>query len=65
MTTFLRDPSGDLPWEEDEQGVDVSHINDVNVSICYSFGNLLINLFSLTVIVNNIIMLSKFSFLLK
>lgn len=34
MSTFLRDPSGDIPWDEDEQGVDVVHINDVNVSAC-------------------------------
>lgn len=33
MSTFLRDPSGDIPWDEDEQGVDVVHINDVSVSI--------------------------------
>lgn len=33
MSTFLRDPSGDIPWDEDEQGVDVVHINDVNVSV--------------------------------
>lgn len=33
MSTFLRDPSGDIPWDEDEQGVDVVHINDVNVSM--------------------------------
>ena len=32
MITFLRDPSGDLPWDEDEQGADVFHINDINVS---------------------------------
>ncbi|KAK8753003.1 hypothetical protein OTU49_001936, partial [Cherax quadricarinatus] len=30
MATFLRDPSGDIPWDEDEQGADVVHINDVN-----------------------------------
>lgn len=30
MSTFLRDPAGDIPWDEDEQGVDVIHINDVN-----------------------------------
>nr|XP_027210450.1 protein disulfide-isomerase A5-like [Penaeus vannamei] len=30
MSTFLRDPSGDIPWDEDEQGVDVVHINDMN-----------------------------------
>lgn len=30
MSTFLRDPAGDIPWDEDDQGVDVIHINDVN-----------------------------------
>lgn len=33
MSTFLRDPSGDIPWDEDEQGVDVVHINDMNVGV--------------------------------
>ena len=32
MTTFLRDPAGDLPWDEDENGSDVMHIADVGVS---------------------------------
>ncbi|CAL4162068.1 unnamed protein product, partial [Meganyctiphanes norvegica] len=30
MSTFLRDPAGDIPWDEDDQGIDVIHINDVN-----------------------------------
>ncbi|KAL7638944.1 UNVERIFIED_CONTAM: hypothetical protein RMT77_010478 [Armadillidium vulgare] len=29
MVTFLRDPSGDLPWDEDPNGEDVTHINDI------------------------------------
>lgn len=28
MVTFMRDPSGDLPWEEDPTGADVLHFND-------------------------------------
>ncbi|XP_064481351.1 protein disulfide-isomerase A5-like [Ornithodoros turicata] len=28
MVNFLRDPTGDIPWEEDEQGVDVYHVPD-------------------------------------
>lgn len=31
MTNFMRDPSGDLPWEEDPSAVDVNHIPDANV----------------------------------
>lgn len=29
----MRDPAGDLPWEEDPTGSDVFHITDANVSI--------------------------------
>lgn len=29
MVNFLRDPTGDVPWEEDEAGVDVVHIPDI------------------------------------
>lgn len=29
----MRDPSGDLPWEEDPTGSDVYHITDANVSV--------------------------------
>lgn len=43
MATFLRDPSGDVPWDEDEQGVDVVHINDVNVSGNYISGVRMLN----------------------
>ena len=28
LTTFLRDPKGDAPWEEDQGSADVVHIND-------------------------------------
>lgn len=31
MVNFLRDPSGDLPWEEDPSGADVLHIPDPDV----------------------------------
>lgn len=31
MVNFLRDPSGDLPWEEDPKGADVLHIPDPEV----------------------------------
>ncbi|KAJ8949948.1 hypothetical protein NQ314_008087, partial [Rhamnusium bicolor] len=30
MTNFMRDPTGDLPWEEDTTAVDVVHIPDAN-----------------------------------
>ena len=33
MITFLRDPTGDLPWDEDPNGVDVYHVNDMGVSV--------------------------------
>lgn len=32
LVNFLRDPTGDLPWEEDEAGIDVTHITDSDVS---------------------------------
>lgn len=28
MANFMRDPTGDLPWEEDPIGVDVAHVSD-------------------------------------
>lgn len=31
MTNFMRDPTGDIPWEEDSSAVDVVHIPDSNV----------------------------------
>lgn len=33
IVNFLRDPTGDLPWEEDESGADVLHLSDSDVSI--------------------------------
>lgn len=32
MVNFLRDPTGDLPWEEDPSGADVVHLNDPEVN---------------------------------
>lgn len=32
MTNFLRDPMGDLPWEEDLNALDVYHLQDGDVS---------------------------------
>lgn len=32
FVNFLRDPSGDLPWDEDETGADVVHFGDTEVS---------------------------------
>lgn len=32
MANFMRDPTGDLPWEEDPVGVDVVHVPDAVVS---------------------------------
>lgn len=31
MVNFLRDPTGDIPWEEDSKGADVLHVNDPEV----------------------------------
>lgn len=31
LVNFMRDPTGDLPWEEDPVGVDVVHIQDATV----------------------------------
>lgn len=31
MTNFMRDPSGDLPWEEDPSASHIAHIPDTNV----------------------------------
>merc|ERR1719148_481503 len=28
MTTFMKDPKGDAPWEEDETSANVVHLND-------------------------------------
>lgn len=32
MSNFMRDPTGDLPWEEDVTGADVVHLTDITVS---------------------------------
>lgn len=32
ISNFMRDPQGDLPWEEDVTGADVMHLSDTNVS---------------------------------
>ena len=29
MLTFMRDPTGDMPWDEDKSSADVKHISDV------------------------------------
>lgn len=34
MTTFLKDPTGDLPWDEDDNGKDVNHVSDM--AVCYT-----------------------------
>lgn len=36
LINFLRDPTGDLPWEEDESGGDVLHL-DSEVSLFLKF----------------------------
>jgi hypothetical protein len=33
MVNFMRDPAGDIPWEEDSTAVDVVHILDALVSL--------------------------------
>lgn len=37
FVNFLRDPSGDLPWDEDEAGADVVHIGDTEVNVTAEF----------------------------
>lgn len=32
ITNFMKDPTGDIPWEEDPSGIDVFHIADPQVS---------------------------------
>lgn len=32
MTNFMRDPTGDIPWEEDSTANNVVHVPDTNVS---------------------------------
>lgn len=36
ITNFMKDPTGDIPWEEDPIGVDVFHISDPPVSHDFS-----------------------------
>lgn len=31
IVNFMRDPTGDLPWEEDPAGADVHHVSDPTV----------------------------------
>jgi hypothetical protein len=31
MVNFMRDPAGDIPWEEDSTAVDVAHVADAVV----------------------------------
>lgn len=33
MSNFLRDPTGDLPWEEDPGATDIFHLQDGEVRI--------------------------------
>lgn len=33
MSNFLRDPTGDLPWEEDPDATDIFHLTDGEVGI--------------------------------
>lgn len=35
MTNFMRDPSGDLPWEEDPSASEIVHMSDANVRILF------------------------------
>lgn len=36
FVNFMRDPAGDLPWEEDPVGADVLHVPDANVRLLLS-----------------------------
>lgn len=38
ITNFMKDPTGDLPWEEDDTAKDVVHISDPNVSLTQFLG---------------------------
>lgn len=33
ILNFMKDPTGDLPWEEDPNGADVLHIKDAKVKL--------------------------------
>lgn len=35
LQTFMRDPTGEIPYEEDPSGKDVVHLLDTNVSAIY------------------------------
>lgn len=35
MVNFLRDPTGDLPWEEDPQATDIMHLVDGEVGFLF------------------------------
>lgn len=39
MVNFMRDPAGDIPWEEDDLASNVVHVPDANVST-YTINNL-------------------------
>lgn len=32
LVNFLRDPTGDIPWEEDDTSTDIVHLRDTEVS---------------------------------
>ncbi|RVE39794.1 hypothetical protein evm_015556 [Chilo suppressalis] len=34
MSNFLRDPTGDLPWEEDPEASDIFHLSDAEENSC-------------------------------
>lgn len=42
ITNFMKDPTGDLPWEEDDSAKDVVHIPDPNVCIKFLLFTLII-----------------------
>lgn len=47
MVNFLRDPTGDIPWEEDANGSDVIHIHDPEViNFSQIFDNFIFYLYS-------------------
>lgn len=37
MVNFMRDPTGDIPWEEDSSAENVVHIPDAGVNYCFLF----------------------------
>lgn len=32
MVNFMRDPTGDIPWEEDSTAINVVHVSDAQVN---------------------------------